>query len=103
MITLHHLGRPHKLFALNRDLIMAVEASPDTVITLTTGDRLLVSETPEAVVELVREGRVEVLTQALARRDGEHLPRPHGHVRHRSDAPLTVISPIDSQRDNRCP
>ncbi len=95
MITLHHLGRPHNPFAVNRDLILAVEANPDTVITLTSGDRLLVRETPEAVVELVREGRVEVLAQALVRRGEQHLPGTHSHVRHHSDAPLTIIAPID--------
>lgn len=38
-------------FILNAELIRFVEALPDTYITLTTGDRLIVKETMDAVVE----------------------------------------------------
>ena len=41
--------------ALNGDLIETVEATPDTVIKLTTDRRLLVSETPEEIAALVLE------------------------------------------------
>ena len=42
MIRLHKLGREPQPFHLNPDLVISVEASPDTVVTLTTGSRLLV-------------------------------------------------------------
>lgn len=38
---------------LNAELIETVEATPDTVITLTTGKRLIVRERPEDVVRRV--------------------------------------------------
>ena len=98
MIILHHLGRPHNAFAVNRDLILAVEANPDTVITLTTGDRMLVRETPQEVVDLVREARTEVLARALGRRgegDVRNLDRP----RRRPETPLKVIGPTDRPGD----
>ena len=38
---------------LNSDLIETVEATPDTVITLTGGKKLVVEETPDQVVSLV--------------------------------------------------
>jgi len=38
-------------FILNADLIKYVEHRPDTFITLTTGDRIVVKETPAEVLE----------------------------------------------------
>lgn len=48
MIQLTRLGR--EPFVLNADLIKYVESCPDTYITLTTGERLVVSETPEEII-----------------------------------------------------
>lgn len=39
-------------FILNADLIRYVEERPDTYVTLTSGDRIVVSETMDQVVEL---------------------------------------------------
>ena len=103
MIILHHLGRPHNAFALNRDLIKTVEANPDTVVTLTSGDRLLVCETPAAIADLVRDGRVEVLTRALERRGSGDAPRGADRSRQRSDAPLTVVEPTERPGGRRRP
>ena len=61
MIRLHRLAREPQPFHLNPDLVVCVEASPDTVVTLTTGSRLLVTETPEAVADAVRTWRASVL------------------------------------------
>lgn len=50
MIRLTHLsGAP---FVLNAELIRYVESRPDTYITLTTGDRVIVRETLDAVLAL---------------------------------------------------
>ena len=38
-------------FILNAELIKYVEQRPDTFITLTLGDRIVVAETPEEVLE----------------------------------------------------
>lgn len=40
-------------FVVNADLIETVEATPDTVITLTTGHKFIVSETVDEVIGLV--------------------------------------------------
>jgi flagellar protein FlbD len=61
MIRLHKLGRNPEPFHLNPDLVITVEAHPDTVVTLTTGSRLLVTETPEEVAEAIRVWRASVL------------------------------------------
>lgn len=37
-------------FVLNAELIKYVEALPDTFVTLSTGDRIVVGESPEEVV-----------------------------------------------------
>jgi flagellar protein FlbD len=50
MITLHRLGHQVEEFHLNPDLIMTIEANPDTVIALTTGAKVVVAEPPERVV-----------------------------------------------------
>jgi flagellar protein FlbD len=61
MIRLHRLAREPQPFHLNPDLVLTVEASPDTVVTLTTGSRLIVTESPEAVADAVRMWRASVL------------------------------------------
>ena len=61
MIRLHKLGRDPQPFHLNPDLIISVEAHPDTVVTLTTGSRLVVVETPDEVAYAVRQWRASVL------------------------------------------
>jgi flagellar protein FlbD len=47
--------------AVNSDLIKYVEAAPDTVITLLNGEKLVVRETTEQVIERVRDFRRSVL------------------------------------------
>lgn len=52
---------------LNSDLIKIAEASPDTMITLINGEKLIVREDPAEVVERVLAYRAKLLT-AVARR-----------------------------------
>jgi uncharacterized protein YlzI (FlbEa/FlbD family) len=66
MIRLRRLGGSEE-FDLNPDLILTVESTPDTVVTLTTGTKLVVDESPDAVTAAVREWRVGVLERALRR------------------------------------
>lgn len=61
MIELHRLGHPEHSFHLNPDLFLTVEANPDTVITLTTGTKLVVHEGADEVVDRVRRWRASVL------------------------------------------
>ena len=64
MVVLHRLGRAAAPLHLNADLILTVEACPDTVVTLTTGARVVVEESPAAVVEAVRDWRVGLARDA---------------------------------------
>ncbi len=69
MIVLHRLGHDNdEPVHVNPDLIQTVEGNPDTVITLTTGVRMVVAETPDNVVDEIREWRVAILAEALKRR-----------------------------------
>lgn len=64
MIRLTRLGG--EAFILNADLICYVEARPDTFITLTTGERLVVAESMD-----------EVLRRAVVYQQAKHLvPAP---------------------------
>lgn len=67
MIRLHRLGGEGHEFDLNPDLVLSVESTPDTVVTLTTGSKLVVAESPDAVTAAVREWRVGILERALRR------------------------------------
>lgn len=69
MITLHRLGHHPEPLQLNPDLITTVEAHPDTVITLATGSKVVVSEAPQAVADAVRRWRADILDEAWRRRD----------------------------------
>jgi flagellar protein FlbD len=65
MIVLHRLGHDAEPFHLNPDLILTVEALPDTVVTLTTGAKVVVVEAPLHVAVLVRSWRAGILDDAL--------------------------------------
>ena len=68
MITLHRLGHKLEPFHLNPDLIFTVEANPDTVITLTTGTKIVVAETPQRVAAEIKNYRIDILAGAWQRR-----------------------------------
>lgn len=53
VIKLTRLRSAGSEFVINADLIETVEATPDTVITLTTGHKLIVQESPDEVIQLV--------------------------------------------------
>ena len=55
MIWLHRLNRVP--FVLNAEMIVHMEVTPDTVIFLTDGQKIVVSEAAEEVVDLVRQYR----------------------------------------------
>ena len=79
MIRLHRLAHSEEDFHLNPDLILSIESTPDTVVTLTTHTKLIVSERPEEVIDLVRAWRASVLEAGLPR------------IKRRSDVPLHVV------------
>ena len=63
MIQLTRLN--HVSLVLNADLIECIESTPDTVISLTTGQKLVVLEPPEEVVRRVVEFRRAVYSAIL--------------------------------------
>lgn len=67
MITLHRLNG--KEFVLNADTIKFVEATPDTVITLTTNDeKFMVKESVGEVIRLAIEYKRKWLWTPLEQR-----------------------------------
>jgi flagellar protein FlbD len=64
MIVLHRLGHDAEPFHLNPDLIVTVEALPDTVVTLTTGAKIVVLESPDRVADEVRAWRAGIAVAA---------------------------------------
>lgn len=64
MVELTRLGGA--AFALNPDLIERVEATPDTLITLVTGNRYLVEQSIGEIAELVDLHRAGVIAAAGA-------------------------------------
>ena len=67
MIRLHRLGGSEHEFDLNPGLVLTVESTPDTTVTLSTGAKLVVTESPDSVTAAVREWRVGILERALKR------------------------------------
>lgn len=62
MITLTRLGGT--AFALNPDLIEKAEETPDTVVTLVNGQRVVIRESLAELVRNMREHRARVLVMA---------------------------------------
>jgi flagellar protein FlbD len=62
MILLRRLSGP--LFTLNPDLIERAEATPDTVVTLIGGNKYVISESLEELVELIKDYRARIIAAA---------------------------------------
>jgi flagellar protein FlbD len=64
MIRLSRLkGEP---LVLNSDLIEHIETTPDTVITLTTGQKVMVQEGPDEIVARIIEFRRQIHAPELS-------------------------------------
>jgi flagellar protein FlbD len=63
MIRLTRLN--HTPLVLNADLIEHIEITPDTIITLTTGQKIVVLESAEEVIERFVQFRRSVFANAL--------------------------------------
>ena len=51
---------------INAELIEFVEESPDTIVTLTTGQKIMVKESVDEVVERVMEYRRSIVSRPLS-------------------------------------
>ncbi len=64
MIVLHRLTHPDQPFHLNPDLIVTIESTPDTVVSLGNSSKLVVIETPDEITERIRDWRASILARA---------------------------------------
>ena len=80
MIRLHRLSARAEGFYLNPDLIVAIDSTPDTVVTLTSHQKVLVKDSAEDIVAAIQAWRASILRASL----------PSGSVR-RSEAALTLV------------
>jgi uncharacterized protein YlzI (FlbEa/FlbD family) len=78
MITLNRLGHSDEPFQLNPDMIVTIESTPDTVIALATGAKVVVAETPQEVAAAVHAHRASVLSEALRTRRPTRQPGASG-------------------------
>lgn len=61
-----HLTRLNRIpMVVNADLIEHVETTPDTVISMTSGQKFVVLETPDDVIRKVIEFRREILKTGI--------------------------------------
>ena len=96
MIRLHRLSARAEVFYLNPDLIVAIDSTPDTVVTLTTHQKVLVADKAEDVVAAVQAWRSSILAGAM--------PSIKRRV---NDAGLTLVAataatpPTDQQESDR--
>jgi uncharacterized protein YlzI (FlbEa/FlbD family) len=81
VIRLHRLSARAESFYLNPDLIVAIDSTPDTLVTLSTHQKVLVKDRPEDVVAAVQAWRASVLAASL----------PTSLRRRPSDASLTLV------------
>jgi len=58
-------------FVLNAELVREVEATPDTIITLTTGQKVMVRESVDEVVAAVLEYRRQIQPGAFTNRGSD--------------------------------
>lgn len=77
MIRLTRLGG--EAFVLNAELIRYVEARPDTFITLTSGDRIVVAESMD-----------DVLRRAVAYQQAKHMIPPPAPALRRAESAGTT-------------
>ena len=80
MIRLHHLSARAEGFYLNPDLIVAIDSTPDTVVTLTTHQKVLVKDSAEDVVAAIHAWRASILAASLP-----------SSPRRRNDAGLALV------------
>lgn len=71
MINLTRIN--HLPLVLNSDLIEHIERTPDTVVSLTSGLKLLVLESPDEIIQKVIEFRRAIVAPAALKRSSAEL------------------------------
>lgn len=107
MIILTRLGNGMPI-AVNPDLIERAEHTPDTVVTLLDGHKLVVEEPLDDVVSLIRTWRASVAAEALTLAEMSKQQAPHSSalaavrrqqelaeaIEHAAQADQSAMSPI---------
>ncbi|UWZ83237.1 flagellar FlbD family protein [Occallatibacter riparius] len=86
---------------LNSDLVKTAEASPDTMVTLITGEKLIVKETCAEILERVLDYRAKLLS-AVARRlpPGVNLERVVSLISLQNPEGPDKVDPPSSRRSD---
>jgi flagellar protein FlbD len=96
VIRLHRLSARAEVFYLNPDLIVAIDSTPDTVVTLTTHQKVLVADKADDVVAAIRQWRSSIIAGAMP-----------STPKRRSDAALTLVTataanpPLNQEESDR--
>lgn len=69
MILVHRL-RGEPMF-INCDLIESIESTPDTIITMVDGRRMVVGEDPQEVIDRIISHRAALMAASASYRAGE--------------------------------
>jgi flagellar protein FlbD len=64
----------HQEFLLNAELVLMMESTPDTIITLTTGQKLMVVEAVDEVVSRIIEYKRSVFLNPTVERRADSSP-----------------------------
>ena len=75
---------------VNSDLIKSAEASPDTVLTLLHGDKLMVRESPAEIVEKILVYRARLLASVTAVSGSHDLYRAVALASHNPEAGTSI-------------
>jgi flagellar protein FlbD len=90
LILLRRLGGP--VFTLNPDLIERAEATPDTVVTLIGGNKYVICESLDELVELIRDYRARIIASAEAMTSDTALHPDAGSLHPAGHARIRVLS-----------
>jgi uncharacterized protein YlzI (FlbEa/FlbD family) len=61
VILVHKLSHDREPFYINPDLIVSIEAHPDSVLTLDNGGKVVVADTTDELLDAIREWRRSLL------------------------------------------
>ena len=62
MIALHRIDKHKELFYLNHKNIQRIKVTPETLLILEDGKKILVCEKPEEVIKLITEFEAKVIS-----------------------------------------
>ena len=95
MIWLTRLN--NRPLVVNSELIKFIENAPDTVITLVTGEKIVVRETVEAVLSMIVEYRRRLLAGLSIVRPEENMVEEHAKPE-KPGQPKVAANPPEDER-----